>query len=137
MGHMIKPARGVIWYPISESLWIAVAPRRASPEKCLLLQHNEVGLLDRLNNPSGVPEQDLAPGEIDIVKKWLAPEFSILEEVKVHKPSNPHVNLARSVFQEYRSAKELEGRHDLASYHLTEINDPVRQFEDDRKPPLS
>jgi len=127
---MIKPARGVIWYPVSESLWVAVAPGRSSTEKSLLIQHNEMDLLDRLSNPSGVPEQGLAPGETDTVEKWLTPEFCILEEVEEHKPPDAHVKLAYSIFQEYRSAKELEGRHDLASYHRTEINNPARQFEE-------
>jgi hypothetical protein len=73
MGFKIRPARGVIWYPISESLWLAVTPGRSSPEKCLLLQHHEMDLLDRLNIPSGVSEQELSPGEIHLVKNGLPP----------------------------------------------------------------
>jgi len=41
----------------------------------------------------------------------------------------PHEDLAFAAFREYQSARELEGQHDLARYHLSEISDPFHQFE--------
>jgi len=129
MPRRLTAAQGVIWHPLSESHWVIVAPQRAPAEKCLLLEHKEVQLLERFTGPSGLSMDELAPDERKVAEKLLAPRFHVLEEAKAPAPVSRHADLALSVFLEYQSARALEGIHDLSLYHEQEISDPFGQFE--------
>jgi len=94
MGHRFKATRGLIWYPLAKPWWVAVIPNRNSAEKCLLLGPDEAALLNKIDEPLGVPVEDLTPAEIDRLEAWVAPEFGIVERVEEDRPSDPYADLA-------------------------------------------
>ena len=130
MPRQVKTAQGVVWYPLGDGKWVVVAPNRATPEKCLLVNEQEEGLLSRIARDKGISEADASASERERIKQWLDPKYMLLEEVQEEPPLESHGDIALSIFREYQSAKAFEGDHDLAAYHQTEIKDPFRQFEE-------
>jgi len=131
MARRVRTAQGVVWYPLGEAQWVAVAPTRSIPEKCLLLDTGEKELLVRLLAEEGVAEDDVPLPERERIQRWLDPKTGLLEAVEgPPSPLTSHEDIALSIFREYQSAKAIEGGRDLAAYHRTEIQDPLRQFEE-------
>jgi ubiquinone/menaquinone biosynthesis C-methylase UbiE len=129
MGRRIRLKRGVIWYPLEEFLWVLVSPSSEAPEKCRLMNRGDVALLDLFKNAASVDEEEIPPHAMTVVKKWLSPEFPVLEEVMKPRPLEDYEHLAAAIHQEYMSAKNLEGYHDLGPYYRRKILDPFRQFD--------
>jgi SAM-dependent methyltransferase len=129
MARRIRMKQGVVWYPLDESLWLIVSPSSDAPEKCRLMNREDVALLDFFKNAPSVHEEKIPPHAMTVVDRWLSPEFPILEESKDPRPLKDYEQLALAVFQEYRSAKDLEGYHDLSTYHQEKIQNPFRQFD--------
>ncbi|MBW2063653.1 MAG: SAM-dependent methyltransferase [Deltaproteobacteria bacterium] len=121
---------GVIWYALNEGAWILVSPNRSLKEKCLLIGKEEKAVLDKLLRPQGGGKGCLGRDQMEIARRWLKPEFQIIEEVKDHPPDNLPNQLALSSFQEYVSARSMEDQHDLCHYYGSEIVDPGNQFEE-------
>ena len=59
MPGQLKTAQGVVWYPLGNGKWVAVAPNRATPEKCLLVNEQEERLLARISRDGGVSKKDV------------------------------------------------------------------------------
>jgi ubiquinone/menaquinone biosynthesis C-methylase UbiE len=129
MAARITLKKGVIWYPIEKSLWVIVSPFGEGQEKCRILNQSDIPLLDIFKDAAFVNEEEIPPHARTIVEKWFSPDFPILEKSKDPRPLKDYEHLALAVFQEYRSAKELDGYHDLADYHKEQIQNPFRQFE--------
>jgi len=131
VGRRITISNGVIWYGLREDAWVLVAPNRRSKERCLLIGKKEKALLDEIKKGRGVVEEDGLDGDQrEMARNWLRPEFQILEELKDPSPANSPDELALSVFQEYMSARAMEGRHDLSDYYRGEVVDSGTQFEE-------
>jgi SAM-dependent methyltransferase len=130
MSRQVKTAQGVVWYPLGDGKWVAVAPNRAVPEKCLLINEQGQRLLARLSEDAGVSMEDASASDQERMEQWLDPKYRLLEEVQEQPLQPAHGDIALSIFREYQSARAFEGDRDLVDYHKTEIKDPFRQFEE-------
>ncbi|MFH1488897.1 MAG: SAM-dependent methyltransferase, partial [Pseudomonadota bacterium] len=128
--NRVKIAKGVLWYPLSDDLRVVVSPSRRSREKCFLVKTDEISLFEKLAAPRGLSMDTLSDKEKDLVEGWLEPKGAAAIPVEELHPMASHEALALSVFREYASAKNLQGGHDLASYHQKEIQDPFLQFDE-------
>jgi SAM-dependent methyltransferase len=67
---------------------------------------------------------------MQLTEQWLTDRYGLLEEARPPAAVPAEAALAYGIFEEYASARGLKGRHDLLSYHQTEITDPFAQFDE-------